>query len=111
MWGGVNTEDVDDSFDTGIYIFQEIGMALNVRGTTEIEFYRVRKKDRHSIRANDITLTEFMEALEDNEAEDMFPEDFAEFVLGQGHTVKVLAPESLREAIRQELAQMGKLYG
>lgn len=33
------------------------------------------------------------------------------FVLGQGHTVKVLEPESLREAVRQELAQMRELYG
>lgn len=96
------TEDVDDSFDTGIYIFQEIGMALNVRGTTEIEFYRVRKKDRHSIRVNDITLTEFIEALEDNEAEDMFSEDFAESALRFMQQFQKLAKDTVEKQQAEE---------
>lgn len=96
------TEDVDDSFDTEIYIFQEIYLALNVQGNTEIEFYRVRKKDRHSIRANDITLTEFMEALEDDEVEDIFPEDFAESALRFMQRFQKLAKDTVEKQLAEE---------
>lgn len=69
-------EETDDEYDTGIYIFQKLRMALRIDGKTEIEFLRIRKKDRHAIRENNLTLTEFLENISAD-----FPESFAEHAL------------------------------